>query len=36
MALRVVLLDMLELGCFLEGGYVPIQMSQPLMDCRIP
>ena len=26
---------MLKLSCFLERGYVPVQLSQPLMQCRI-
>lgn len=36
MALRVVLLDMLKLRRLLERGYIPVQVSQPAVNRRIP
>jgi hypothetical protein len=33
---EIVLLDMLKLGCLIEGRQIPIQMQQPLMNRRIP
>lgn len=36
MALRVVLLDMLKLRGLLKRGEVPVQVSQPPVNCWIP
>ncbi len=36
MALRVVILDMRDLGRRIEGISLPIQMTNPLMDGRVP
>lgn len=36
MAPVVVLLDMLEVGCILERGVVPVKVPHPLVDMRVP